>query len=101
MRNVLIIEDDQNTIRELDLVLSSLNCQIFKCENFDSAFDFLNNQFVDLVISPMYLSKGGNGFHFFEDLAGSNDDLPFWLFYSGTKDSRTTKEACTLGALES
>ena len=61
MERVLIVEDDENIRQLLKLTLASFNYELVDFENGKDAYDYLQNNKVDLAILDLML-PGMNGY---------------------------------------
>ncbi|SFL16086.1 DNA-binding response regulator, OmpR family, contains REC and winged-helix (wHTH) domain [Lachnospiraceae bacterium KH1T2] len=75
MFNILIVEDDKNTRRLMEAVLSSNGYHTFSAENGFAAFDVLEEQQIDLIILDIMMPKM-DGYTFIKDLRISDSATP-------------------------
>ena len=87
MERVLIVEDDENIRQLLKLTLASFNYELVDFENGKDAYDYLQNNKVDLAILDLML-PGMNGYDIlkFIRLKATLKDLPVIILSAKDKE---------------
>ncbi|MCR5526870.1 MAG: response regulator transcription factor [Lachnospiraceae bacterium] len=83
MFNILIVEDDKNTRRLMEAVLSNNGYHTFSAENGLDAFDVMDEQQIDLIILDVMMPKM-DGFTFAKELRISDPDTPVLMVSAKT-----------------
>ncbi|MGM0123146.1 hypothetical protein IGI37_000512 [Enterococcus sp. AZ194] len=78
MNTILIIEDDKHLLRLYASVLEKAHFKTFEALNGEEAFDILNKQYVDLIITDVMMPEM-DGFEFSEALRTIGDRTPILM----------------------
>ncbi len=78
MFNVLIVEDDVNTLRYMQAVLKMHGYQTYLAHNGEEALEVMDSQHVDLIIVDVMMPKL-DGYQFVDILRQSNNELPILM----------------------
>lgn len=85
--NVLIVDDEPNSIKVLSAILSGEGYNVYKSFNVEKAVKIVNNESMDAVITDLRMPDR-DGMQFFEYLKENHPDLPvIFLTAYGTVES--------------
>lgn len=93
--NILLVEDDQPTLKSLDLYLSKMGMRPYSAQNAEEAMECVKHQSIDLAILDSKIGKI-SGLELAKWLK-ENTSIPF-IFLSGYTDSDTVDKAVENGA---
>ncbi|MDT8407276.1 MAG: sigma-54 dependent transcriptional regulator [Methylococcales bacterium] len=72
---VLVVDDEANMRRILELMLRQMGCQVHQAEDGQAAFEFLQHNDVDLVMTDLRMPRK-TGLELLRDLRAQHDDVP-------------------------
>lgn len=75
MINLLIVEDDKNLRRLMEVFLKQNGFEVFLAENGEKAFEIFDKSHIDLVLCDIMMPKV-NGYDLVKELRRFNYDLP-------------------------
>lgn len=75
MINLLIVEDDKNLKRLMEVFLKQNGFEVFLAENGEKAFEIFDKSHIDLVLCDIMMPKV-NGYDLVKELRRFNYDLP-------------------------
>lgn len=78
MFHILVVDDDKNTRRLMEAVLTAENYTVFTAENGEEALKVMEKEHIDLVILDIMMPKM-NGYEFTKVLRESNNNLPILM----------------------
>lgn len=96
MFNILLVEDDTNLLEILSRFLSKNNYSTFSAHNVREAYNYLENEFIDLIISDVMMPDI-NGFDFIRDIRASQYNMPV-MFITAKSDYIDKEEGFNAGA---
>ena len=78
MFKIIVIDDDINLNFLIAKVLTKNGYQVFQCYNANSAYDVLDKNYIDLIISDIMM-PGIDGYKFTESLRREKIDIPILM----------------------
>ena len=78
MFKILVIDDDVNLNFLIAKVLTKNGYQVFQCYNANSAYDVLDKNYIDLIITDIMM-PGIDGYKFTESLRSEKIDIPILM----------------------
>ena len=78
MVNILVVEDDPNTRKLIQAILSQNGYEVIPAENGEHALELLDKKHVDLIVLDIMMPKM-DGYQFTEILRESKFDLPILM----------------------
>ncbi len=78
MFNILVVEDDKNTRKLFEAILSRNGYHVFSAHDAESAFDIMDNQQIDLIVLDIMM-PGIDGYTFTQELRGSDISTPILM----------------------
>lgn len=96
MFNILLVEDDSNLLDILTKFLSKNNYNTFPAHNVSEAYEYLENEFIDLIISDVMMPDT-NGFDFIRDIRAGKYNMPV-MFITAKSDFIDKEEGFNAGA---
>jgi len=78
MLNILVVEDDRNTRKLMEVILSNHGFNHFSASNGLDALDILDNHLIDLIILDIMMPKM-NGYELTKLLRENNIDIPILM----------------------
>ena len=93
-KNLLLLEDNEIFIEDAISLFNIFVKKTFIAKNINDAFELLNNQKIDLIVSDIHL-KNESGLQFIEELRLIDNELPI-IILSGHKDEKLLFKAMTL-----
>ena len=78
MFKIIVIDDDINLNFLIAKVLTKNGYQVFQCYNANSAYDVLDKNYIDLIITDIMM-PGIDGYKFTESLRSEKIDIPILL----------------------
>ncbi len=96
MFNILLVEDDSNLLDILNRFLTKNNYNTFPAHNVTEAYKYLENDYIDLIISDVMM-PGTNGFDFIRDIRASKYNMPV-MFITAKSDFIDKEEGFNAGA---
>ena len=78
MVNIMVVEDDPNTRKLMQAILSQNGYDVILAENGEDALEVLDKKHVDLIVLDIMMPKM-DGYQFTEILRDSNFDLPILM----------------------
>ena len=96
MFNILLVEDDSNLLDILNKFLSKNNYNTFPAHNVSEAYEYLENEFIDLIISDVMMPET-NGFDFIRDIRAGKYNMPV-MFITAKSDFADKEEGFNAGA---
>ena len=98
MQRILVVDDDPLTLKQLEHALESESYEVEAHENWETAFESIRKQAVDLVITDIVM-PGMTGIEAIEVLKREFPTVPVFAI-SGVADRSTLlRKASKLGAL--
>lgn len=95
MANILIVEDDENLNKIICSYLVRNGYRVCGCRNPVEAYDMLEKEKYDLIISDIMMPKV-NGFDFAQEIRESNPSVPI-LFITALDDLSSKKKGFNAG----
>ncbi len=89
MINILLVEDDQKLNKLFYTVLSKQGFNVHIANNGIEAFDILEDNHIDLIISDIMMPKM-DGYEFTENVRKTNEDIPILMITA--KDDFNSKQ---------
>ncbi len=89
MINILLVEDDQKLNKLFYTVLSKQGFNVHIANNGIEAFNILENNHIDLIISDIMMPKM-DGYEFTENVRKINEDIPILMITA--KDDFNSKQ---------
>lgn len=78
MFKIIVIDDDINLNFLIAKVLTKNGYQVFQCYNANSAYDVLDKNYIDLIITDIMM-PGIDGYKFTESLRSEKIDIPILM----------------------
>ena len=78
MFKIIVMEDDMNLNFLIAKVLTKNGYQVFQCYNANSAYDVLDKNYIDLIITDIMM-PGIDGYKFTESLRSEKIDIPILM----------------------
>lgn len=78
MINILIVEDDKNLRRLMEVFLKQNGYEVFLAQDGEKAIEIFEDKHIDLVVCDIMMPKV-NGYQLVKDLRNSNYDLPILM----------------------
>lgn len=78
MINILIVEDDKNLRRLMEVFLKQNGYEVFLAQDGEKAIEVFEDKHIDLVVCDIMMPKV-NGYQLVKDLRNSNYDLPILM----------------------
>lgn len=78
MLKILVVEDDVNQNYLISKILSKNNYQVYQSVDVKGAFDILESNYIDLIITDIMM-PGTNGYEFTKALRSENFDMPILI----------------------
>lgn len=78
MINILIVEDDKNLRRLMEVFLKQNGYEVFLAQDGEKAIEIFEDRHIDLIVCDIMMPKV-NGYQLVKDLRNSNYDLPILM----------------------
>ena len=78
MFRILVVDDDKNTRRLLEAVLTAEKYTVFTAVNGEDALDVMDREHIDLVVLDIMMPKM-DGYEFTEVLRKANNNMPILM----------------------
>ncbi|GAA0087079.1 response regulator transcription factor [Clostridium sp. CTA-7] len=78
MINILIVEDDKNLRRLMEVFLKQNGYEVFLAQDGEKAIEIFEDKHIDLIVCDIMMPKV-NGYQLVKDLRSSNYDLPILM----------------------
>ncbi len=78
MINILIVEDDKNLRRLMEVFLKQNGYEVFLAQDGEKAIEIFEDKHIDLIVCDIMMPKV-NGYQLVKDLRNSNYDLPILM----------------------
>ena len=78
MFRILVVDDDKNTRRLLEAVLTAEKYTVFAAVNGEDALDVMDREHIDLVVLDIMMPKM-DGYEFTEVLRKANNNMPILM----------------------
>jgi len=78
MVRILVVDDDKNTRKYMEAVLTAENYTVFTATNGEEALDVMDREHIDLVVLDIMMPKM-DGYEFTKTLRESNNNLPILM----------------------
>lgn len=78
MVRILVVDDDKNTRRYIEAVLTGENYTVFTAANGEEALDVMDREHIDLVVLDIMMPKM-DGYEFTKTLRDGNNNLPILM----------------------
>jgi DNA-binding response OmpR family regulator len=78
MVRILVVDDDKNTRRYIEAVLTAENYTVLTATNGEEALDVMDREHIDLVVLDIMMPKM-DGYEFTKTLRESNNNLPILM----------------------
>lgn len=78
MVNILVVDDDKNTRRLLEAVLTAENYNVFTAVNGEDALEVMDREHIDLVVLDIMMPKM-DGYELTKVLRKANNNLPILM----------------------
>jgi DNA-binding response OmpR family regulator len=78
MVRILVVDDDKNTRRYIEAVLTTQNYTVFTASNGEEALDVMDKEHIDLVVLDIMMPKM-DGYEFTKTLRDGNNNLPILM----------------------
>lgn len=78
MFRILVVEDDKNTAKLMNVILSRAGYEVFGAENGLEALEVTDKQHIDLIVLDVMMPKM-DGYEFAERLRGCGDNTPILM----------------------
>lgn len=95
MFKILVVEDDKELNRSICIFLNRNGYDAVGCCTVDDAYDAMNNNILDLIISDIVM-PGTDGFEFAETVRGLDAGIPI-LFVTARDDFASKKRGYKIG----
>lgn len=89
MINILLVEDDEKLNRLFYTVLSKQGFNVYCCHDGIEAYDILENNHIDLIISDIMMPNM-DGYEFTESIRHTNQEIPILMITA--KDDFSSKQ---------
>ena len=96
MFNVLIVEDDKNLRKLINITLTKEKYTVYEATNGEEALDVIDKNYIDLIISDVMMPKM-DGFELIKELRSSKYKIPI-LLITAKNSIEDKKEGFLLGA---
>lgn len=96
MFNVLIVEDDKNLRKLINITLTKEKYTVYEATNGEEALDVIDKNYIDLIISDVMMPKI-DGFELIKELRSSKYKIPI-LLITAKNSIEDKKEGFLLGA---
>ncbi len=98
MLKILVVDDDEHSLKLMDAYLSSAGYGVTRAVNGAQALDILRRERFDLLITDVGMPRIG-GFRLLEEVQRKHH-LPAIVITATDADSETQRKAFSLGALK-
>lgn len=78
MINILVVEDDKNTRKLMDAILTRENYSVFTAENGEKALDLMETQHIDLIVLDIMMPKM-DGYTFAKEIRDADCTVPILM----------------------
>lgn len=89
MAKILLVEDDQDLNKTIEIFLQSENYEVCCCYDGSSAYDILKQNSFDLILSDIMMPNL-NGFELVEKVRAFNKQIP--IIFMTAKDDKISKQ---------